>query len=515
MRLDANVLRYLSKTDFRVLTAVEMGMKNHEVVPVPLIESIAKVKRAGIYKILQELLKHKLLAHDRKKYDGFKLTYLGYDFLALRALVHRGHIVGVGRRIGVGKESDIHLCVTGDGTVVCLKLHRLGRVSFRSIKRNRDYLQSRQSASWMYLSRLAAVKEFAYMKALHDNGFPVPQPIDTNRHAILMSFVQGYPMAQIRELRHPHAVLERLMQLIVRFAQSGLIHGDFNEFNVLIDNEENITVIDFPQIVPTTHLNAEMYFARDVDCIKTLFFRKFGIQVAEAPTFHEVVPPEELEELRRLTTREGRRGVMHANPLEADDEQLLSDVLAATRPDGDQSDEHSLSSRDLRSTEVGEELHPDEDGDGEEEDLPETDHRDSASPTPPFFDLHTWQGQDDPNDINNDGDDHENDNHDVHALSTRDDETGGNRGQEEAASEEGGADGSEGSSGDEDADVDGRECEDKPARISVWRPTARRHNADQLRSRVRQKAKRAGKGNYGQQKTSERRKLKTEMRDYM
>jgi hypothetical protein len=32
---------------------------------------------------------------------------MGYDFLAIKALVARGHITGVGRQIGVGKESDI------------------------------------------------------------------------------------------------------------------------------------------------------------------------------------------------------------------------------------------------------------------------------------------------------------------------------------------------------------------------------------------------------------------------
>jgi RIO kinase 2 len=33
---------------------------------------------------------------------------MGYDFLAIRALTARGHIAGVGRQIGVGKESDIY-----------------------------------------------------------------------------------------------------------------------------------------------------------------------------------------------------------------------------------------------------------------------------------------------------------------------------------------------------------------------------------------------------------------------
>ena len=37
MKLDATDVRYLSPEEFRVLTAVEMGSKNHEVVPPPLI----------------------------------------------------------------------------------------------------------------------------------------------------------------------------------------------------------------------------------------------------------------------------------------------------------------------------------------------------------------------------------------------------------------------------------------------------------------------------------------------
>ena len=41
---------------------------------------------------------------------------------------------------------------------------RLGRISFRAIKNKRDYLGKRSSASWMYMSRLAAQKEFAFMQ---------------------------------------------------------------------------------------------------------------------------------------------------------------------------------------------------------------------------------------------------------------------------------------------------------------------------------------------------------------
>ena len=47
------------------------------------------------------------------------------------------------------------------------------------------------------------------------------------------------------------------MDLIVRFAHAGLIHGDFNEFNILIRDSGEPVVIDFPQMVSTSHENAE------------------------------------------------------------------------------------------------------------------------------------------------------------------------------------------------------------------------------------------------------------------
>lgn len=89
-------------------------------------------------------------------------------------------------------------------------LIRLGRISFRTIKQKRDYLGKRKSASWMYMSRLAAQKEYAFMKVccghhdmllifknekvLYDHGFQVPRPIDQARHCILMELIDAYPL---------------------------------------------------------------------------------------------------------------------------------------------------------------------------------------------------------------------------------------------------------------------------------------------------------------------------------
>ncbi|KAK8832618.1 hypothetical protein WA577_004877 [Blastocystis sp. JDR] len=268
MRLDPKVLRYMSADAFRVLTSIEMGMKNHDVVPVPLIVSLSNLRHGGVHKILSDLLRDKLIAHERKVYDGYKLTYLGYDFLALRAMMKRGNIVSVGRKIGVGKESDIYLVQNEEGETLALKLQRLGRVSFRAIKQKRDYLGKRQSASWMYMSRLAAVKEYAFMKALYDAGFSVPRPVDQNRHCLY----------------------DGMMKMIVDLARHGLIHGDFNEFNLIFDEAtRSFTLIDFPQMVSTSHENAEAYFDRDVECVARFFRRHFGYEREAKPKLGEIV----------------------------------------------------------------------------------------------------------------------------------------------------------------------------------------------------------------------------------
>ena len=55
----------------------------------------------------------KLLKHDRKRYDGYTLNFLGYDYLAFSALSKRNAIRGIGRQIGVGKESDVYMALDG------------------------------------------------------------------------------------------------------------------------------------------------------------------------------------------------------------------------------------------------------------------------------------------------------------------------------------------------------------------------------------------------------------------
>ncbi|KAG8348964.1 putative Rio2 N terminal RIO1 family Phosphotransferase enzyme family [Trypanosoma vivax] len=286
VKFDVSLLRFLEPEDFRVLTAIEMAMRNHEVAPTALIERIAQLPHGGCRKRLQNLLKNKIIHHENTMYDGFTMKYASYDYLALNTLCKRGTVTSAGHIIGCGKESDIILVRNDAGYECVLKLHRLGRCSFRTVSRNRDYKDGRRrhGESWFYLSRLAAQKEFAFMRTLYDEGFPVPKPIDQNRHAVLMELVPGTTLNNITELGDAMLVYRRCLDLMVKLAESGLIHGDFNEFNLMVTEDMRVVVIDFPQMISINHPNAAELFDRDVVNLANFFHRRFKLKEMLYPT---------------------------------------------------------------------------------------------------------------------------------------------------------------------------------------------------------------------------------------
>lgn len=129
-------------------------------------------------------------------YSGYRLTNLGYDYLALHTFMKSGQICDLGSMIGVGKESDVYLAVAGEtcgrvmdktedgankernaedlpahGDYIVIKFHRLGRTSFRKVREKREYHQGRKTCSWLYLDRLAAKREYEMMQVSELRAF--------------------------------------------------------------------------------------------------------------------------------------------------------------------------------------------------------------------------------------------------------------------------------------------------------------------------------------------------------
>lgn len=379
MKLDTSHMRYLTADDFRVLQAVELGSRNHELVPTQIIHSVGGLKSpSATNRALGDLAKLKLVARLRNaKYDGWRLMHTGFDYLALKSMLNRNTLYSVGTTIGVGKESDIYSVSDPDGTQKVLKIHRLGRTSFKTVKNNRDYLRNRNTSNWMYLSRLAAEKEYEFMNILYNNGFIVPTPYDYLRHCVLMEWIQGYPMKHMKLYPTYKKLYSDLMKFIVELANHGLIHCDFNEFNIIIRNKpkdgHDFVVIDFPQCVSIEHPDAKYYFDRDVEGIKTFFERKFHYAPGHDATMFD--------------TDGYGEGYKYGYPNFKRDVKRVSDLDAQVKASGWSSNK-SKESRDLEeavqgmrgldlddeeASEVEEEDEEEDEEDYDEEDLYDTD----------------------------------------------------------------------------------------------------------------------------------------------
>lgn len=363
-----------------LLLQVENATKNHEIVPTSIIEKTARLRGgpSGVRKSISNLAKNGLIGRVKEaKYDGYRLTYGGLDYLALHTYSSRKEVYSVGSRIGVGKESDITMVADNEGVQKVLKIHRLGRISFRTVKTNRDYLKkNKQSGGWMYLSRLSAMKEYAFLQALRSEGFPVPEPIAQSRHTVLMSFVDSYPLRQIAHVPDPASLYAELISLILRLAQHGLIHGDFNEFNILIKEEKAVEaeepsdragdteasgalnlvpiLIDFPQMISMEHQNAEMYFDRDVNCVKRFFERKFHFVNTKPGPFYK--------DAKKIVGKDGAKRLDASVEASGFTKKMLKDLEAAIREQAGSEDSDGLDSEELSE-------HEDEDLESEEEDL--------------------------------------------------------------------------------------------------------------------------------------------------
>ncbi len=287
------IYRSLTSDDFKVLAAVEKGVsRGREYVPLEMLEKISGLHEEKLVLILGKL--HELKLVKRKTISGYKayrLTYMGYDMLAFRALVAGNILEAIGDRIGVGKESEIYLGLAPGGLKVAVKVLRIGRTSFRRTKLLRSW-SSRPHMSWYDESKLAAEREFKALKALSSVNALVPVSIGYNRHVVVVEYVEGVELYTRPDLSRPGEVLDLIVETIGKaYRDVGIVHGDLSEYNIIVTADEKPYIIDWPQYVYRDEPNAVTLLRRDLSYIARFFSKVYGLHVDVEALFNRVVNP--------------------------------------------------------------------------------------------------------------------------------------------------------------------------------------------------------------------------------
>lgn len=273
----AKILSKLNPDEVSVLQTLEALAHRFEYVPIEELEKKINLEADDILFLLGQLNKVRLVKRQTEHYLGYGMAQAGYDALALYDLASNDVIVSLGQPYGVGKESTVYRALNPKDTEVAVKFLRWGRSSFKKVRRLRR-LKDETIYSWMNVSKQAAEREFKALRAMYRLGGRVPEPIALNRHVIVMSQMIGDLLLQILELQKPEVVLEQiLLQVQLAYNKAELVHGDLSEYNIFVEESEQVIIFDWPQWQPITHPNAEWLLKRDITNILTFFKRRFGI----------------------------------------------------------------------------------------------------------------------------------------------------------------------------------------------------------------------------------------------
>ena len=272
--------REVEPEDLQLLQTIEQQQKNYEYTPKDVVQKRSEFPLSEIDYRVPPLIKKGLLQSRHFQYPGYMLTPAGHDILAINALVKADVIKAFGKSIGVGKESDVFDALTPDDQRVALKFHRIGRTSFKKTKLKRNYtIKYSYTPNWNHQSRIAAKKEYNALKLLFPLGISVPKPIKQNRHVLVMNIIEGAELFHYPELPDKQATYnEILVNVRKAYHDAHVIHGDLSPYNIILQPNQHIIIIDWPQNVSTKHQNAKEFLERDLRNILTFFQRKHGLE---------------------------------------------------------------------------------------------------------------------------------------------------------------------------------------------------------------------------------------------
>ena len=274
----ASVVKKLESLEYRVLKIFVSSIKHHEIINNYNIISYSNLHKDRVDYALEILLKLKLIAKTEK---GFKLLTSGLDVYALKILVDSGIILGIGNSLGIGKESDVVAAVSDIGQQRAVKFFRIGRISFTDTKRKRSLEKNKNVNNWLLINIEAAKREYDFLIKLKSTKMNIATPYFRSMHSIVMDRIDGIRLIEMKNLENPRQIFYKVFEQIRIAYKENIINSDLSEYNILLDGNNDVWIIDWPQAVTLDHPNAEFLIKRDLRNIIRYFTRKYDLNLDE------------------------------------------------------------------------------------------------------------------------------------------------------------------------------------------------------------------------------------------
>ena len=90
-------------------------------------------------------------------------------------------------------------------------------------------------------------------------------------------YIDGHNLNDVDRLDDPEGFLDDIIENVVKCYRAGIVHADLSEYNIIVQKNGMVLLIDWPQAIPTDHVNAPELLERDVGNVLRYFKRKFRV----------------------------------------------------------------------------------------------------------------------------------------------------------------------------------------------------------------------------------------------
>ena len=217
----------------------------------------------------------------RKGREEWKIYNNVFDQFTERILFDlssKGYFDELKSSYALGKEANIFIASKGKEKVI-VKIYRLENCNF-----NKMYSYIAGDPRFQGLENQKRKIIFNWVQREYRNlliareKIKVPTPFVFQKNVLVMEMIgDESPSLTLKDLhpQNPQEFYDKTLDNILLLLESGLVHGDLSEFNIL-NHEENPVFIDISQGTPINSFSAKELLERDLYNIHR-FFKKIGV----------------------------------------------------------------------------------------------------------------------------------------------------------------------------------------------------------------------------------------------